>query len=310
MKGVMMRFGASVWPFQWEPPYEEALRRIARLGFHAVELIAWDRATLDDYYTPARIAALRSVLDGEGLALSEFVFTPPGLASLDAARRNEAVEHFQRAADVAVALGTDTINTVAPYPCDITVPPLTARPLAQTWTAAIPAGLDWKANWRHYVEVTQQLCALCEERGLRYALESHPYRWVCGAVSLLRLMDHVASPALGVNLDPSHMFPQGDLPHIAAYQLAGRVWHTHVSDNDGTTNAHWRPGKGKIDWAAFLDALHATGYSGTISIELEDVPGVARPGHSATAAFEAENIAGMAYLLGLCEEQSIPIATA
>jgi len=259
MKGVMMRFGASVWPFQWEPPYEEALRRIARLGFHAVELIAWDRATLDDYYTPARIAALRSVLDGEGLALSEFVFTPPGLASLDAARRNEAVEHFQRAADV---------------------------------------------------EVTQQLCALCEERGLRYALESHPYRWVCGAVSLLRLMDHVASPALGVNLDPSHMFPQGDLPHIAAYQLAGRVWHTHVSDNDGTTNAHWRPGKGKIDWAAFLDALHATGYSGTISIELEDVPGVARPGHSATAAFEAENIAGMAYLLGLCEEQSIPIATA
>ncbi len=304
-----MRFGASVWPFQWEPPYEDALRRIARLGFRAVELIAWDRATLDDYYTPARVTALRSVLDGEGLALSEFVFTPPGLASPDAARRQEAVEHFRRAADVAVALGTDTINTVAPYTCDIAVPPLTTRPLAQIWTAAVPSGLDWEANWRHYVEVTQQLCALCEERGLRYALESHPYRWVCGAVSLLRLMDHVASPALGVNLDPSHMFPQGDLPHIAAYQLAGRVWHTHVSDNDGTTNAHWRPGKGKIDWGAFLDALHATGYSGTVSIELEDVPGVARPGHSATGAFEAENTAGMAYLRGLCEEQGIPIAT-
>ena len=35
-----MQFGASIWPFQWEPPYEEALRRIARLGFRAVELIA------------------------------------------------------------------------------------------------------------------------------------------------------------------------------------------------------------------------------------------------------------------------------
>ena len=43
-----MRVGASVWPFQWEPPYEEALRRIARLGFRAVELIAWDRDALDN----------------------------------------------------------------------------------------------------------------------------------------------------------------------------------------------------------------------------------------------------------------------
>jgi len=70
-----MQFGASVWPFQWEPPYEEALRRIARLGFRAVELIAWDRDTLDTYYTPARTAALRALLDGEGLRLSEFVYT-------------------------------------------------------------------------------------------------------------------------------------------------------------------------------------------------------------------------------------------
>jgi len=302
-----MRFGASVWPFQWEPPYEEALRRIVCLGLTAVELIAWDRDTLDTYYTPGRVAALRALLDGEGLRLSEFVHTLPGLASPDAARRRAAVEDFRRAADVAVALGADTINTVAPYPCDIAVPPLTTRPLAQTWTAAVPPGLDWAANWHDYVEVTRQLCAICAERGLRYALESHPYRWVCGAVSLLRLIDHVGSPALGVNLDPSHMFPMGDLPHIAAYQLAGRVWHTHVSDNDGATNAHWRPGKGKIDWGAFLEALHETGYAGTISIELEDVPGVARPGAAATAAFEAETGAALAYLWAVCAERGIPV---
>jgi sugar phosphate isomerase/epimerase len=178
-----------------------------------------------------------------------------------------AVEHFRRAAAVVLALGTDIINTVAPYPGDIVVPPLTTRPLAQIWTAEVPAGLDWAANWGHYVEVTQRLCAICTDLGLRHALESHPYRWVCGAVSLLRLMDHVGSPALGVNLAPSHLFPTGDLPRVAAYQLAGRVWHTHLSDNDGTTNAHWRPGKGKIDWGALLQALQETGYQGTLSIE-------------------------------------------
>ena len=38
-----MKFGASSWPFQWEPPYEDAVRRIAGLGFKAMELIAWNR---------------------------------------------------------------------------------------------------------------------------------------------------------------------------------------------------------------------------------------------------------------------------
>ncbi len=302
-----MRFGAAVWPFQWEPPYGAALRRIAALGCTAVELIAWDRDALDAYYTPARVAELRSLLDGEGLLLSEFVSTPVGLSSPDPARRQAAVEHFRRAADVAVALGTDTINTVAGYPFEMEFPPLTSRPLAQVWTVDVAPGLDWAANWAAYVEMTGQMCGICEERGLRYALESHPYRWVCGAASMARLIEHVGSAALGINLDPSHMFPMGDMPHVAVYQLGGRVWHTHVSDNDGTTNAHWRPGKGKVDWSALLTALHATGYDETISLELEDVPGVGRPGRPATAAFDGEYRLSLEYLSGLCAQLGIPI---
>lgn len=302
-----MRFGASIWSFQWDPPYTAALRRIAGLGFTAVELIAWDRDALDTHYTPATIAELRTVLEGEGLALSEFVSTPDGMASADPARRRAAVEHFKRAAEVAAALGADTINTVAAYPFEIEVQALVRRPIAQTWTVEVPPGLDWSANWAAYVETTRALCEICEDAGLRYALESHPYRWICGALSMLRLIDHVGSPALGMNLDPSHMFPMGEMPHISAYQLAGRVWHCHFSDNDGATNAHWRPGKGKIDWRALLAALHDTGFAGTISIELEDVPGVGRPGRTASAAFDAENRLSLAYLVAICAELGIPI---
>lgn len=301
-----MRFGASVWPFQWEPPYNDALRRIAGLGFSAVELIAWDRDALDTYYTSRTIQELRAVLDGEGLLLSEFVSTPRGMASADPALRRAAVEHFKRAAEVAVALGTDMINTVAPYPFDLEHPPLTRRPVAQVWTVEVPPDLDWSANWNHYVETTHAMCAICEDLGLRYALESHPYRWVCGALSMLRLIDHVGSPALGMNMDPSHMFPMGEMPHVAAYQLAGRIWHCHFSDNDGTTNAHWRPGKGKVDWRALLAALHDTGFGGVISIELEDVPGVGRPGHTATVAFDEENRLSLAYLRAICAELHVP----
>ena len=77
---------------------------------------------------------------------------------------------------------------------------------------------------------------------------------------------------------------------MAVYELGDRIFHTHFSDNDGQTNAHWRPGKGKIDWSATLVALNDIGYDGVISIELEDVPGRASAQHPvATEAFDREN---------------------
>jgi sugar phosphate isomerase/epimerase len=94
--------------------------------------------------------------------------------------------------------------------------------------------------------------------------------------SMLRLIEHIDSNALGINFDPSHLFPVGETPHVVIYQLAERIFHCHFSDNDGTTNVRWRPGEGKIDWEAVLVALRDTGYDGVISIELEDVPGVSR----------------------------------
>ena len=54
-----MKFGASIWPFQWGPPYEDGISRIASLGFEAVELIGWDRENLHDYYTPKKVKELR-----------------------------------------------------------------------------------------------------------------------------------------------------------------------------------------------------------------------------------------------------------
>ncbi len=298
-----MQFGAAIWPFQWHPPYEDAIRRVARLGFRHVELIAWDRDTLRTYYTPERIAALRQLLADEGLGLSEFVTTPSGIASADPNRRAAAVEHFRQAVDVACELGTGIINSVVAPPFDLPVPRLLDLPETQEVTVELPKGLDWRAGYGYYVEALRECAAICEAAGLRYALETHPHRWATTAMSLLRLLDYVGSPAVGVNLDPSHLFPCGDLPQMAVYELGDRVFHTHFSDNDGQTNAHWRPGKGKIDWSATLAALHDVGYDGVLSIELEDVPGRAsKDAPVAGEAFDRENRMARDYLANLAEQ--------
>jgi sugar phosphate isomerase/epimerase len=303
-----MKFGACVWPFQWEPPYEPAIRRIAGLGFRAVELIAWDRQALDDYYTPQRIQALRQLLADEGLELSEFVSTPRGMASPDPQARAQAIDHFKRMVEVAVELGAGLVNTVAPTPFDLAVPRITDKHLRQEWGLEVDPRLDWRQNWADYVDLTRRCCAICEDAGIRYALEPHPYRLMRNAASMLRLIDQVGSPALGMNFDPSHLFPMGEISEMVVYEVGDRVFHTHLSDNDGTSNVHWRPGKGQIDWRAVLQALHGVGYDHVLSIELEDVPGVAHPGQPSTAAFDRENLLTKEYLTGLCQELGISVA--
>lgn len=301
-----MQLGAPVWPFQWHPPYEDALRRIAALGFRRAELIAWDRQALAEYYTPERCRDLRRLMGDLGLTLSEFVSTAGGMASPHPAERDAVVEHFRRFCAAAVELGADTVNTVAPVPFALRAPTLKQLPVSQVWTMDVPRGLDWRRGWADFVETVRRVMVVVEDAGLRYAMEPHPYRYVANADGMLRLVDHLPTPALGINYDPSHTFPCGDMPHVAVYRLAERVFHCHFSDNDGVTNAHWRPGMGKVDWGALLTALHAVGFSGTLSIELEDVPQVATANEPAGPRFEEEMRASAAYLRSLAAERGIP----
>lgn len=302
-----MKFGACVWPFQWDPPYESAIQHIAGLGFRAIELIAWDRQTLEDYYTPQRIQSLRGLLADEGLELSEFVSTPHGMASPDPQERAGAIEHFKRQVAVGAELGAKLINSVAPTPFDLELPRITQKHLAQEWSYDFAPDLNWRQNWTDYVELVRSFCTICEDAGVRYALEPHPYRLMRNAASMMRLIDQVGSPALGMNFDPSHLFPMGEISEMVIYEVGDRVFHTHLSDNDGTSNAHWRPGKGKIDWRGVLRALQAVGYDHVLSIELEDVPGVAHQGQQSTPAHDHEVLLAKAYLTQLCHELEITV---
>jgi sugar phosphate isomerase/epimerase len=286
-----MRFGAPVWPFKWDTPYDEAVKRISSLGFRAVELIAWTREELDSYYTPETIKGLRSIIDGEGLVLSQFVSSPRKMASGDPRERDEAVAHMKRLVDVGLELGAQMVNSVVSFPFNITVPPITDRPHVQIFTYDVPPGLDWDQNWLDYVDAMRQCAQYAESASIRYSLEPHPFRYGSNSDGMLRLLDAVGSPALGVNFDPSHTFPVGEIPHTTIYRLNKRVFHCDFSDNDGMTNVHWRPGKGKIDWPSVFVALKSIGYEGVVSLEFEDVPGVSRGVRNVPGVYKGNTVA-------------------
>jgi sugar phosphate isomerase/epimerase len=271
-------FGATAWSFSWDPPYEQALRRIARLGLRGCELIAWSDDILRDYYTPDRIAAFRRLMDGEGLRLTNFFFSLPFRFTPGAATSRADLESFRRGLDTAVALGAKLLTSTSPYPFARAVAPLMRRPTAQEWTIGVEPQQDWQAEYEGVVVAFREAASLADDAGLRLAIEPHPFRWVSCAQALMRLVERTGAPALGLNFDPSHLFPGGDMPHYAVHVAGNRVFHTHLSDNDGATNAHWRPGRGKVDWVATLGALAAIGYAGPLSLELEDAPGASHRG--------------------------------
>ncbi|HEX4298447.1 MAG TPA: sugar phosphate isomerase/epimerase [Devosia sp.] len=304
-----MFLGATTWTFSWAPPYDEPLKAIAALGLHGAELTVWGDDFLRDYYTAETNRHLKTLAGDLGLKLTDLFCIPQGIASNDKAKRQGAVDQFKRTLDVAQQLGMDKVIALPPNPFDIDIPVLLGKATSQEWTVEFPKG-DWKQNWLDVVDVLGRFAEECEQRKMRVALEPHPHRMMHNAAGMLRLIDAIKSPAIGLNLDPSHLFPMGELANMVAHEVGDRIFHTHISDNDGQTNAHWRPGKGKVDWRAFLKALVDIGYDGPLSLELEDVPGAAGyPGFNrnpnSTSEIVRQHELARDYILALCDEQNI-----
>jgi Sugar phosphate isomerases/epimerases len=76
----------------------------------------------------------------------------------------------------------------------------------------------------------KDVAAFAEDHGVRLALEIHPHMICYNPGSLERFIDAVGSDAIGVNLDPSHLFWQGIDPARVAARFAGRVWHVAAKD--------------------------------------------------------------------------------
>jgi sugar phosphate isomerase/epimerase len=301
-------FGSTIWTFNWNPPYGDALRRLAATGCKGFELPAWSVEMLGAYTADA-VGEIRAIADGEGLRLTNFFFNLPFSRAEEAAVSTADLDGFRRGVDLIASLGSPIVTSMTPYPFGSDVRPILQRPTAQEWSAAAEPHWDWSGEYDAVVEGFARACAIAGEAGLKVAIEPHPYRWVSSGQGMLRLIERTGAENLGLNFDPSHLFPAGDMPHWVVLSLNSRILNTHFSDNDGSTNAHWRPGRGKIDWKAVFAALRSIDYSGPITLELEDAPGASHWTHfrEATAEFDGEMRRGIRYLRDCAAELDIAI---
>jgi sugar phosphate isomerase/epimerase len=168
---------------------------------------------------------------------------------------------------------------------------ITPNWITSAWPPEYQQSLDWQ--WERelipYWKTTERLAG---SAGIKLALEAHPGFCVYNPETLLRLRSATGN-ALGINLDPSHMWWQGiDIP-TAIHNLGNAIFHFHAKDvaiNPIQTSANgvidtknysrmkerswlfrsvgW--GHSELEWKAIASALRLAGYDYVMSIEHED----------------------------------------
>lgn len=276
---------------------DEALALAAELGLDGVELGAggWSKAPHLDLAATAgsssEIRKLQAKLDDHGLRLLAINANGNQLHPTDGAAHDAVVRGSLR---LAAEMGVPTVVLMSGLPAGA---PGDTMPnwITTSWPPEAEAMLrhQWEdvalPYWRGLADEAERL-------GVRLAVEMHGRQLVHNVASFRRLSDAVGSPAIGANLDPSHLMWQGcDL--LAVVEALGRdIAHVHAKDVrimprrtavDGLLDplppsaVHERTWNyvtlgnghrgGAEFWREFVYALHAVGYSGPLSIEHEDV---------------------------------------
>ncbi len=148
---------------------------------------------------------------------------------------------------------------------------------------------------RDFAQKWQPILDVCQETGVRFALEVHPGQIAFDYYSAEMVLDALdGREEFGFLFDPSHLFWQGVDPAAFLRRFADRIYHVHMKDIalalDGRTGVlgsyqpygdarrGWDfrcPGHGGLDWEAIIRTLNAIGYEGPLAVEWSD-PGMQR----------------------------------
>jgi sugar phosphate isomerase/epimerase len=226
------------------------IRMTKEIGFDSIDIFA------DPLDTDAKERRLiRTECDRAGLPVVSVACVAVGLIDF-----NPAVQRFHLARcraylDFAYELGAkNLLLVVGEYIWDRQV---------------IPPAEQWAAGVTHLKALGDHAADL----GLEIALELEPFPLALlnDVPNMVRFLDDVGHPAVGANIDISHLHLAGAKPEELR-PLAGRAIHVHISDCDGKVHGDLPPGRGVVDFVPYLREIAGLGVRGAVSLELEYSP--------------------------------------
>jgi D-psicose/D-tagatose/L-ribulose 3-epimerase len=228
----------------------EGIRLTKEIGFDTIDIFA-DPTEID--IRERRL--IRDTCREMDLPVVSTVCCALGIADFNAPVRRFHVQRAKAYLDLAYELeGRNMLLVLGEY----------------IWQQEVIAPRD---QWTWAVEHVRELGEYAARLGLEIALELEPFQLslINDLPKMIQFLDDVGQPAVQANVDISHLALAKTSPPDLA-RLAGRIAHVHLSDCDGERHGDLPPGRGVVDFPPYLEALKATGFEGTVSIELEYSP--------------------------------------
>ncbi len=124
--------------------------------------------------------------------------------------------------------------------------------------------------------VLEKLAAMSEKAesyGVTLCVKAHVNTAIYNTPTTLEAMEKVASPAFGIDMDPSHIHRSGEIPKDALRQVISRVRHVHIRDCAGPGPRPGAPemqacGRGDIDLLGYCRVLVENNYDGPVNLEV------------------------------------------
>lgn len=230
---------------------EAVMHAIAESQIATLEVSA--RMLLDEQQSQVSLPLIKALIRDHRVRVATIhaLFGGPyDLSAFDAQTRRDALASIRGAIDLAVELDAPVI--VAHASAEPIAPQERVERQAQVQTALVDI-----ERW-------------CQQAGRQVAIELLPRTCLGNTVEeLLALLKGRDEATFGVCLDTNHLMDryQGLAKTVA--DLGDRLLALHMSDYDGVDEQHALPGKGVLDWSAFMQALSDIGYAGPFNYECQ-----------------------------------------
>jgi sugar phosphate isomerase/epimerase len=257
--------------------FPEAARRLAAIGYAGLEIMADVPHAWPAYLLEEQKRAIRDALSRNKLAISNVnafmmhavndprqKYWHPSWIEPDKHYRQIRIDHTKRALTLARELGAPSITTEPGGP--------------------VEPGASWQAALKLFVEMIKPVAEHAEKEKVLLLVEPEPGLLIETADQFLEFMQHIDSPAVGMNFDVGHSYCVSDDPATTIPRVAKYIKHFHLEDIAATrVHQHLIPGEGAIDFKSTLQAIAALDYKGWITVEL--YPYAENPDEAASLAY-------------------------
>ncbi len=236
--------GAKFAALALKADFKESLRKVAELGYDAVELAIRDPRLIDlseikkllrEYHLPVPAIATGQAYGEEGLSF----------ADSDPEIRRKAVERVKSHIDLSLEIGGSQI-------------------IIGLIRGTVNPGRDREEAEKNVMECLSELfkyepdITLTMEPINRY--ETNLYN---DTTSLRRFIDQTGQPNLKMLIDTFHMNIEEPDVIESILHVRDYISHVHFADSN-----RWAPGCGHLNFKEILKALKKIGYEGAISAEI------------------------------------------